>query len=107
MPSGFNRSLFMLFSHSVVSSSFVTTWTAARQAPLSMGFPRQKYWSGLPFPAPGDPPDPGMEPRSPTLSGGFFTICATREAPLFILPHLTPTPHIFAKSRLEMLIWAF
>ena len=48
-------------------------WTVARQAPLSMGFPRQEYWSGLPFPSPGDLPDPGMEPRSPTLAGEFFT----------------------------------
>ena len=45
----------------------VTQWTAARQAPLSMGFPRQEYWSGLPFPSPGDPPDPGIEPRSLAL----------------------------------------
>ena len=42
-------------------------WTAACQAPLSMGFSRQEYWSGLPFPSPGDLPDPGMEPRSPAL----------------------------------------
>ena len=42
--------------------SFVTPWTAARQAPLSMGFPRQEYWSGLPFPSPGEPPHPGIEP---------------------------------------------
>ena len=42
-------------------------WTAAHQAPLSMGFSRQGYWSGLPFPSPGDLPDPGIEPRSPTM----------------------------------------
>ena len=42
-------------------------WTAAHQAPLSMGFPRQEYWSGLPFPSPGYLPNPGIEPRSPTL----------------------------------------
>ena len=46
---------------------FGTPWTGARQAPLSMGFPRQEYWSGLPFPSPGDLPDPGMEPESPEL----------------------------------------
>ena len=46
---------------------FVTPWTVAYQAPPSMGFPRQEYWSGLPFPSPGDLPDPGMEPGSPTL----------------------------------------
>ena len=46
---------------------FVTPGTVARQAPLSMEFSRQGYWSGLPFPSPGDLPDPGIEPRSPTL----------------------------------------
>ena len=46
---------------------FVTPWTVARQASLSMGFSRQKYWSGLPFPSPGDLPDAGIQPRSPAL----------------------------------------
>ena len=46
---------------------FVTPWTVACQAPLSMGFSRQEYWSGLPFPSPGDLPDAGIEPRSPAL----------------------------------------
>ena len=45
----------------------VTLWIVAHQAPLSMGFSRQEYWSGLPFPSPGDVPDPGIEPVSPTL----------------------------------------
>ena len=53
---------------------FVTPWTAARQAPLSMGFSRQEYSSGLPFPPPGDLPDPGIEPQSPALAGSFFTV---------------------------------
>ena len=53
--------LLLLFSCSVVSDSFVTPWTAAHQAPLSMGFPRQEYWSVLPFPSPGDLPDPGIK----------------------------------------------
>ena len=44
-----------------------TPWTVARQAPLSMGFSRQEYWSGLPVPSPGDLSDPGIKPRSPTL----------------------------------------
>ena len=48
---------------------FVTPWTVAHQAALSMGFPRQEYWSGLPFPSPGDLPDLGIEPRSPALQG--------------------------------------
>ena len=46
---------------------FATPWTAACQAPPSMGFSRQEYWSGLPFPSPGDLPNPGIESRSPTL----------------------------------------
>ena len=60
------------FSCSVMSDS-VTPWTVAHQGPLTTGFSRQEYWSGLPFPSPGDPPDPGMEPASPALAGGFFT----------------------------------
>ena len=44
-----------------------TPWTVAYEAPPSMGFSRQEYWSGLPFPSPGDLPDPGIEPRSPAL----------------------------------------
>ena len=52
---------------------FATPWTVARQAPLSMGFPRREYWSGLPFPSPGDLLDPGIQPASPSLAGGFFT----------------------------------
>ena len=51
---------------------FTIPWTVACQAPLSMGFPRQEYWSGLPFPLPVDLPNPGIEPLSPTLAGGFF-----------------------------------
>ena len=46
---------------------FVTPWTVAYQVPPSMGFSRQECWSGLPFPSPGDLPDPGIEPGSPTL----------------------------------------
>ena len=45
----------------------MSTWTVVHQAPLSMEFSRQEYWSGLPFPSPGALPDPGMEPRSPAL----------------------------------------
>ena len=46
---------------------FATPWTVAYQAPQSMGFSRQEYWSGVPFPSPGDLPDPGIEPGSRTL----------------------------------------
>ena len=54
-------------SHSVVSDFFPPTLTVARQAPLSMGFSRQGYWSGLPFPSPGDLPNPDIEPGSSAL----------------------------------------
>ena len=51
----------------------MTPRTVALQAPLSMEFSRQEYWSGLPFPSPGDLSDPGIEHRSPALAGGLFT----------------------------------
>ena len=52
---------------------FATPWTIAHQAPLSMGFSRQQYQSGLPFPPPGDTPNTGIEPASPELAGGSPT----------------------------------
>ena len=52
---------------------FVTLWTVDHQSPLSMGFLRQEYWRGLPFPSPRVIPDPGIEPTSPALAGRFFT----------------------------------
>ena len=51
---------------------FVTPWTVAHQVPLSMGFFRQEYWSGLPFPPPGDLPDPGIETGSPALQADIL-----------------------------------
>ena len=70
-----------------------TLWTVALQAPLPTEFPRQDYWSGLPFPTPGDlsdlgiePPSLGIEPTSlasPAFAGGFFTTNATLGSPLF------------------------
>ena len=71
------------FSHTRL---FATPWTVACQAPLSTGFPRQEYWSGLPFPSPGDLPNPRTEPASPmspALSGLFFTISATWKACMY------------------------
>ena len=62
---------------------FVTLWTVAHQAPLSLGFSRQEYWSGVLCPPPGDLPDPGIKPisvTSPALARGFFTTSATWEA---------------------------
>ena len=61
-----------MLSLSVVSNS-ATPWTIVHQAALSMRFSRQEYWSGLPFPPARDLPDPGIEPESPALAGGFFT----------------------------------
>ena len=61
---------------------FRTPWTVARQAPLSMEFSRKEYWSRLPFPSPGDLPNPRTEPTSlafPTLAGIFFTIALPGE----------------------------
>ena len=66
---------------------FVTPWTVACQAPLSMGFSRQEYWSGLPCPPPGDLPDPGIEPMSlmsPALADGFFQ--ANAGLPCYLKP---------------------
>ena len=56
-----------------MSDSFATPFTVGRQSPLSMGFPRQEYWSSFPFPFPGYFPDPGNKPESPALAGEFFT----------------------------------
>ena len=52
---------------------FATPWTVAYQAPLSMGFSRQEYWSGLPFPSPGDLPNPGIEPEFPAFQADALT----------------------------------
>ena len=67
---------------------FATLWTAARQAPLPMGFSRQEHWRGLPCPPPGDLPDPGTEPASlmsPALAGGFFTTSNTWEPSIVLV----------------------
>jgi len=81
----------MCFSPRVMSNSFETLWTVAQQAPLSMGYPKQEYWSGLPFLSPRDLPDPGMETISPALqvvsciACRFFTDWVTREALSFFI----------------------
>ena len=74
---------------SVVSHSLRPYGTVACQAPLSLGFSRQEYWSGLPFPSPGDLPDPGIELVSlvsPALASGFFMTSATWEACYYKAP---------------------
>ena len=73
-----------MLNHFSCVQHFVTLWIVARQAPLSMGFSRQEYWSGLSCPPPGDLPDPGIEPMSlmsSALKSGFFNTSATWEVP--------------------------
>ena len=88
---------YCVLSHFSHARHFVALWTVACQAPLSMGFSRANYWSGLPCPLPGDLPDPGIKPTShyisrPALAGGFFTTSAIWEAlipPLYIPINIT------------------
>ena len=120
--------LLLLFSCSVMSDSFTAPWTIAHQAPLSMGFSRQEYRSGLPFPSPGDLPNPGIESGSllsPALAGVFFTSSTTWEAQRYIysvqfscsvlsnslwpcglqharLPHPSPTPGAYSNVSMVM-----
>ena len=80
-----------MLNHFSYVQLFATLWTVARHVLLSMGFSRQEYWNGLPFPPPGDLPDPGMEPASltsPALAGRLFTTSAAWEA------HSLATGHV-------------
>ena len=70
----------LLFKYSVMSKSFASPWTTAHKTPLSMELSRKEYWSGLPCPPPGAPPNPGIELTSPAL-GGVLYCWAIREAP--------------------------
>ena len=79
-----------------MSDSFTNPWIVACQAPLSMAFPRQEYWSGLPFPPPGDLPNPGSKPASPALEGGFFTR-VTRKACFAVDPSFKGKVPLFGK----------
>ena len=74
-------SALLLFSHHVMSDSFVSPWTVARQTPLFMEFSRQEYWSGLLFPSPGNLPNPGTEPMSPALQVDSLLL-SPQESPL-------------------------
>ena len=90
-----------------MSDSFVTPWAVAYQASLSMGFPRQEYWDGLPFPSPGNLPDPGIKPVSPALQadslplsqgrvgGRIITLSSHRKSP----SKNSPMPHLFLEVR--------
>ena len=73
------RLLLLLFSHSAVFDTFVTPWTVTHQVSLFMGFLRQQYWSGLPFPSPGILPNPGIKPPSLVLADSVPLSC--RESP--------------------------
>ena len=72
--------LLLLFRCSFVSDSFVTPWAVACQPPLAMGFPRQEYWSGLPFPPPGDLLHPGIQPKSPALQADSLQLSHCRSS---------------------------
>ena len=76
---------------------FATPWTVAHQAPLSMGFSRQVYWSGLPFPSPGDLASPGIKPRSPALQADTLT----SEPPGKYMETLYVRPVLGERSRKE------
>ena len=78
--------LVLSFSRSIVFDSFATPWTVGCQAPLSVGFPRKEYCSGLPFPSPGDFPNPAIEPESPALTGESFTAEPSGKAPNLMTP---------------------
>ena len=81
---------------------FATLWTVAPQAPLSMGFSRQEYWSRVPFPSPGHLPNPGVEPRSPALQADTLSseppgkpahiLPITNPADSFFVPHIPSSP---------------
>ena len=76
----------------VAQLSFATPWTVACQAPLSMGFPRQEYWSGLPFPSPGNLPNPGIQPESPAVQVDSLP-----------LSHLGPNFYVLALYSMNLL----
>ena len=67
-------------------------WPVAHQAPPSMGFSRQEYWNGLPFPSPGDLPDPGIKPRSPTLQADALTSAPPGKPYMIANPKLSLHP---------------
>ena len=84
---------------------FMTPWTVARQAPLSMGFPRQGYWSRSPFPPPGDLPNPGTEPTFPALAGRFFTTESPGK-PVYIY-HMYVEAHVYICINMHMYTYTY
>ena len=94
-----------MLSHSVMSDSLWPPWTVAHQAPLSMGFSRQEYWSGLPFPPPGGPPDQTHISWPLALTGSFFTISATwrnRNISILFFWVLKSIVHFLCKKRRDV-----
>ena len=81
----------MCVSRSVVPDS-ATPWTAIHQVPLSMRFSRQGYWSGLPFPSPGDLPNPGIEPGSPAMQAN--SLLTELQGKLYSIPMKTDIPFL-------------
>ena len=90
---GWKLSKCLLFGGGLLTKScltLATPWTGAHQAPLSMGFPRQEYQSGLPFPSPGELPDPGIEPTSPALQAESLPVEPHRKPNLINYVHTVP-----------------
>ena len=88
-----------MLSHFSRVQHFVTPWTLQPdRAFLAMGFFRQEYWSGLPFPPPGDPPNPGIEPVSPILAGGFSTTKSPGSPQTGYLPNINVSLLSFKRS---------
>ena len=77
----------------------MTQWSVALQATLSLGFPREEYWSGLPLLSPGDCPDPGIEPTSPALASGFFITEPPGKAQFIAHLSLQPQPNSALNKR--------
>ena len=103
-----------LQAKSLQSHLFVTLWTVACQAPLSMGFSRQEYWSGLPCPIPGDLPDPGIQPsslRSPAMAAAAaaksLQSCLTLFDPIDGSPRGSSVPGILQARTLEWVAISF
>ena len=85
---------------------FANPWTVTHQAPLSMGFPSQEYWSGLSFPSLGDLPDPGIELTSPALAGRFFTTELPGKPPKYSKKSTNTGEHSTKFLSCCLLIWA-
>ena len=93
--------LLLFLSLSDVSDSSVTPWMVDCQAPLSMGFSRQEYWTGLPCPSPGDLPHSGMEPtspESPALAGGFLSPLGSSILLTMLISHISRMGLIFVSG---------